>query len=130
MIFGGFMVLLLNSIMLWAQGYDPQFDAWGLLAVDIHWSSLQLCKGLHCVGLCGRGVFVYYQLRVWHDTRWTSTHDAGPRRSGDLGIIITMCPDFLYVGAHEVLRARGVGDVVGFHWQGPIGSVVAIVYRM
>ncbi|MBC7173302.1 MAG: (Fe-S)-binding protein, partial [Polyangiaceae bacterium] len=30
-IFIAFQVLLLNSIMLWFRGFDPNFDFWGLL---------------------------------------------------------------------------------------------------
>jgi len=131
MIFGGFMVLLLNSIMLWARGYDPQFDAWGLLAVDHPIGALySLAKEVFGALVCvGASVFVYYRVAKSGadsvDGRQRMT--LGLEGLVILGIIITMMlADFLYVGAHEVLRARGVGDVVGFHWQEPIGSVVAI----
>ena len=35
-IFIAFVVLLLNSIMLWGRGYHPEFDFWGLLSTH-HW---------------------------------------------------------------------------------------------
>ena len=31
-IFAAFLVLGLNSVLLWFRGYDPSFDFWGLLA--------------------------------------------------------------------------------------------------
>jgi len=131
MIFGGFMVLLLNSIMLWARGYDPGFDAWGLLATDHPIGALySLAKEVFAALVClGASIFVYYRVAKQGadsvDGRQRMT--LGLEGLVILGIIITMMlADFLYVGAHEVLRSRGLGEAVGFHWQEPFGSVIAL----
>ena len=124
LIFGGFQVLLLNSIVLWVRGYDPAFDFWGLLAHD---APLGMAYGFLkdtfvVLVLLGVSVFVYYRVV----TQGRSREGAGTQRMTlgweglvILGIIaVMMVADIAYWGAWKVLTARSAGtDLhIGAEW--------------
>lgn len=122
LIFSGFVVLLLRSIMLWGQGFDPDFGLW-VLGLDQPLGKLYgLVKDLFVVlVLLGALVFLYYRV-IRRLPRLTLN------REGllILGIIITMmAADVLYDGATLVRRARGDGGAeaaLRFHPWEPAGS--------
>lgn len=129
-IFGGFMVLLLNTLMLWARGYDASFDFWGLL--DPHTvigGSYSLLKELFAAGvLAGTCVFFYLRLaRKGRDSvEGRARMTLGVEGLIILGIIATMMlADFLYVGASLVRESRIFGEELTFQASEPIGSVFA-----
>lgn len=108
MIFGGFIVLLLNSVKLWGRGYDPNFDFWGVLAHD---APLGIGYGLIkdtfvLLVLLGSAVFIYY--RTIHKQRRMTL---GTEGLVILGIIVTMMiGDLLYYGAWFNLQWRLHGE--------------------
>ncbi len=112
LIFVGFLVLLLRSLMLWGRGFDPTFSLWVLgpkpvhlpLVGDVPLGALyEFLKDVTAsLVLVGALVFVYLRI-VKHETRMTL--------SGEglliLGIIITMMlADMVYDGASTVLWRR------------------------
>src|SRR5690606_1289050 len=63
-IFGAFLVLGLNSVLLWIRGYDATFDFWGILGRgtllgDGYNFAKEIFAALAFVGAC---VFFYYRL--------------------------------------------------------------------
>jgi Fe-S oxidoreductase len=122
LIFFGFQILLLNSIMLWGRGYDPSFDFFGLLALDNPVGALySFVKDVFTALVTGGAlVFVYYRL-IDKQKRMTL--------SGEglliLGIIITMMlADNLYNGARIALEHRGPGQgPVEFSLVEPVASI-------
>jgi Fe-S oxidoreductase len=124
MVFAGFMVLTINSVLLWGRGFDPGFDMFGLLAlsnpIGAGYSILKEVMALLTV--VGASVFVYYRT-VNVQKRMTL--------SGEglliLGIIITMMlADFLYVGSSLALVSAHTGAGVHYSLVEPVGSVVGM----
>ncbi|MEO7331190.1 MAG: (Fe-S)-binding protein, partial [Minicystis sp.] len=117
MIFVGFMVLLLRSVMLWGRGFDPTFSLWILGPEPVTLPVLGAVPFGHIyefikdlVGsmvIFGALVFLYYRV-VKHESRMTL--------SGEgiliLGIIVMMMlADMIYDGASLVLWHRYAGPV-------------------
>ncbi|HHH31912.1 MAG TPA: (Fe-S)-binding protein, partial [Polyangiaceae bacterium] len=125
-IFFGFQVLLLNSLMLWARGYDSDFDFWGLLSTQHLVGRLySLAKELAAGGAAlGASVFVYLRL-VTKPKRMSF----GLEGLLILFIIITMMlADFVYVGGHVAREAAASGTAPEWHWYEPLGSALAIAF--
>ncbi|HSO00502.1 MAG TPA: (Fe-S)-binding protein [Candidatus Nanopelagicales bacterium] len=153
LIFVGFLVLLLRSIMLWGRGFDPGFNLWILGPEPLHLPGgfelplghiYELTKDVVALlVIAGALVFIYYRA-VKKLPRMTL--------SGEglliLGIIITMMvSDILYDGASMVLYHRHAGpgmsesvativaphmevardpSAIGWHiWPSPAGSLAA-----
>lgn len=103
LIFLGFGVLLLRTIVLWGRGFDPGFNLWILgpaSPLGIVYGFLKDVFALLVIG--GTLVFVYYRV-IRPQRRMTL--------SGEglviLGIIVTMMlADLFYDGASLVLNAR------------------------
>ncbi|MFW6050789.1 MAG: (Fe-S)-binding protein [Myxococcota bacterium] len=120
-IFVGFMVLTINSLMLWIRGFDPTFDFWGVLGPESPLGmAYRFAKDTVIVlVLVGVAIFVYY--RVFKQGR--DTHIGKPRMTLGfeglliLGIIaVMMLADVLYYGAGNVLQSRAMGlDAPPFH---------------
>lgn len=130
-IFFGFLVLLLRSLILWGRGFDESFDFW-FFALDQPLGKIySLFKDVFAVlVLLGALVFVYYRMIARLPRMTLSTE----------GLIIIwiivvmMIADILYDGA---LRARD------FHWTfdavetaatrliwfEPAGSLLGVVLR-
>jgi ferredoxin len=124
LIFFGFLTLLLRSLVLWTRGYIPEFDAWGILALDAPLGILyNIAKDVFTVlVLIGAFTFVYYRI-VIKEKRMTL--------SGEglliLGIIITMmAADILYDGASIVMERAESGEPLAFNIVEPVGSIVAM----
>jgi Fe-S oxidoreductase len=125
-IFAAFNVLLLNSVLLWVRGYDPEFDAWGILDTHAPIGALySVAKELAAMGaIVGSLVFVYYRV-VKRLPRMT----LGAEGLFILWIIFSMMvADYVYVGADLVRDARAAGHAVHWHWAEPFGSALALVF--
>lgn len=111
LIFVGFLVLLLRTLILWGRGFDPTFDLWifGPEPVHVFGAAVplghiyELLKDLMGAAVVvGAMVFVYYRL-MKAEARMTL--------SGEglliLGIIVTMMvADMIYDGSAIVLAHR------------------------
>src|SRR3954452_7556663 len=80
LIFVGFMVLLLRSLMLWGRGFDPAFNMWILGPTPVHLPVIgdlplghiyEFIKDVTAsLVVFGALVFVYYRV-VKHEARMT-----------------------------------------------------------
>ncbi|MCP4250971.1 MAG: (Fe-S)-binding protein, partial [bacterium] len=127
MIFFGFLVLLLRSLILYARGFtdDPGFGYWIFDAATPLGNFYSLVKDVFvALVLIGTLVFFYYRLinkqkRMMH--------------SGEalliLGIIfVMMLADVLYDGANIEYVARNVAGATHHAWAEPLGSMVAPLF--
>ncbi len=124
LIFAGFLVLLLRSLLLWGRGYDVGFDFFGVLgAGTLLGDGYNLAKDIFaCLVVLGASVFVWLRVVV-RSPRMT----LGVEGLVILGIIITMMlADFLYDGAGQVLHARALHQEWAFHAFEPVGSLFAL----
>jgi len=127
LIFFGFLVLLINSLILFGRGYAPTFTFWGLFA---HGSWLgdvySLVKDVFIVlVVVGTLVFFYYRL-VARLKRMTLSAEGALIL---LIIFVMMLADVLYWGTDEVLAAHGDTASVAFSWTAPAGSLLAVAMR-
>jgi Fe-S oxidoreductase len=123
-IFFAFLVLGLNTNILWARGYDPNFDIFGLMARGtLIGDGYNFVKEIFAaLALLGVLVFFYYRVVV-RAKRMT----LGTEGLIILGIIGTMMiADFIYNGAWIALEALRAGAAVHFHPAEPIGSALAV----
>jgi Fe-S oxidoreductase len=126
-IFFGFLILGLNTTVLWARGYDANFDVFGLmgrgtLLGDGYSFTKEIFAALVVLGVL---VFVYYRV-VTRAQRMT----LGVEGLIILGIIGTMMiADFIYTGAWLALEARAAGTAPHFHLAEPIGSAVGLALQ-
>jgi Fe-S oxidoreductase len=139
-IFFGFLVLLLRSLILWGRGFDESFNFWIFGLDGILGQIYSLLKDVFAVlVLLAALVFVYYRMIARLPRMTLSTE----------GLIIIwiivvmMAADILYDGAAIALAAKGdtavrqlAGDVPEeavasevFHAWEPAGSVVAMVVQ-
>jgi Fe-S oxidoreductase len=116
MIFGGFMVVGLNSLMLIARGYDPHFDFWGWLALSHPiGAGYAAVKDLFVLlVIVGCALFVWFRVgrKGVSGDEGAQTHRMTLSGEGllILGIIGTMMvADVLYYSSHGVLEARATG---------------------
>ena len=134
-IFFGFMVLTLNSVLLWGRGYDSTFDFFGLLSTSglpgqLYSFAKEIFAALVVIGALG-----FYYLRVAKGGK-----DSGdPQEVKDktrmttgfepqliLFIIVTMMlADFLYVAATLAQDAQAHGQGVHLSWFEPVASPLA-----
>jgi len=126
-IFLGFGVLLLNTLILWGRGFYAPFNMFVFGAHQPLGMVYELLKDIFAVlVLVGASTFVY--LRKIKKTRRMTLSTEG---LVILGIIITMMiADILYNGAMMALSARwaelGCATTVG-EYQGLCGSVATII---
>lgn len=135
LIFVAFQVLLLNSIMLWGRGFNPDFDFWGLLSEGhIVGKLYSLVKELAAAGaVAGSVAFLYLRfIKRGVDSGDPRAVKNKPRMTLGfepnliLFIIITMMlADFLYVGASLVLESRANGEPLHAGWWEPFGGLTA-----
>lgn len=131
LIFSGFLVLLLRSLILWGRGYDESFNM-GLFGLDQTLGKVySLLKDIFVVlVILGTLVFVYFRVIKKLPRMTLSTEGLVI-----LGIILTMMvSDVLYDGAdiaRNASRASGAAEsaethaTVGFSIWEPAGSVLA-----
>ncbi|MFQ5411035.1 MAG: 4Fe-4S dicluster domain-containing protein, partial [Phycisphaerae bacterium] len=121
-IFIGFLVLLLRSLILFARGYSREFDAWGLFAHDtILGDGYSFLKDFFAIlVILATTVFIYYRVII-RLKRMTLSFEG----LLILLIIITMMfADLLYDGSSRVLA--GAGGEPAFAWSEPAGSIVSL----
>lgn len=126
-IFVAFQVLLINSVLLWARGFDPTFDAWGILATSHPIGQLYSFAKEIAAALAVLGAAYFVYLRVGPKPKRMSFGFEGLLI---LFIIITMMlADYLYVGGTLAREAHATGEsAVGWTWYEPIGSVVGMAF--
>lgn len=123
LIFTGFVVLLLRTLVLWGRGYSEGFDLW-ILGVD------QPIGRVYCflkdvfavLVIAGTLVFFYYRL-ILKPARLSKGFE------GILILLIIstmMLADIAYDGASIVRDARAQGSAATFHAVEPAGSVAAL----
>ena len=145
-IFAAFVVLLLNSLMLWGRGFAPTFDFWGLLSTEHGFGKLySFAKELAAfAAIVGSIVFLYFRWvkrgedsgdpkAVKDKPRMTLGHHADRYVFTEpiliLFIIITMmAADFVYVGASLALDAKASGAPIHAGWWEPFGGIFAHIF--
>ncbi len=125
-IFLGFGVLLLRSLILWGRGFDEGFNFWLFGPEQTLGKIYSLFKDVFAVlVILGAAVFLYFRL-VKRLGRLTLNFDG----LIILGIIVTMMvADILYDAASKVREARSleVNPSLRFHPWEPAGSTVQYV---
>jgi Fe-S oxidoreductase len=123
LIFWGFLVLLIRSLMLWGRGFDPDFDLWVLGLDTLPGKLYSVAKdGVALVVLLAAAVALFNRV-VLRPARMTQSFEAALI----LLIIITMMlGDILYDAAEISLRHLAVGTPVAFHKSEPAGSALAM----
>jgi Fe-S oxidoreductase len=130
MIFVGFGVLLLRTLILWGRGYSDTFSWWLFDSDDPLGKAYNLLKDIFAsLVVLGTLVFVYYRV-VKRLKRMSLTTEG----LIILGIILAMmCGDFVYDGAWLNLHPHGevVGEVAAPTYSGwePVGSSVAVMFH-
>ncbi len=111
LVFLGFAVLLLRTLMLWGRGFDPSFNLWVLgpepvLGLPLGAAYAFLKDVFALLVLLGVGVFFYFRL-IRREGRLTLSGEA----LLILGIICTMMiADLAYDGSILVLASRMSGE--------------------
>jgi Fe-S oxidoreductase len=133
LVFGGFLAVGLNSLQLWARGYDADFDFWGLLAHDapLGMAYVVVKDTFVVLTIVGVLVFVYYRVVLKgvdpKEGAHTKRMTLGFEGLLILGIIFTMMVmDLLYWGSWKVLETRAAGgdlSPLGIDWA---SSLVAV----
>ena len=109
LIFAGFMILLLRSIILWGRGFYPAFNLFilgpeGFFGLPLGHIYEFLKDSIASLVIVGALVFLYYRV-IKGEPRMTKSGEA----ILILGIIITMMlADMLYDGASMVLHHKGL----------------------
>lgn len=121
-IFTGFVVLLLRTLVLWGRGYSEDFNLWVLGTDQPLGKVYSVLKDIFAVlVIAGTLVFFYYRL-VAKPARLSKGFE------GILILIIIavmMLADITYDGANIVQHARSHGTAVAFQSVEPAGSVAA-----
>jgi Fe-S oxidoreductase len=117
LIFWGFLVLLLNTLVLWGRGFDPDFDLWILGADGRLGRAYRFVKDIvTAVVFCAAGLALLHRV-VLRPARLTASFEAALIL---LIIIVMMAADVVYWGWR--LQAEGV---TGFEWSEPFASLAA-----
>lgn len=127
LIFFGFLVLTLNSLILFSRGYVERFDFWGLFSHDNAFgATYAFIKDIFIVlVILGILVFFYYRL-VARLKRMTLSLEGALIL---LIILVMMVADAVYWGMDEVLLANAADETISFSWMTPAGSVFAVLLR-
>lgn len=122
LIFLGFLVLLLRTLMLWGRGFDEDFSFWVLGADQPLGRAYSLLKDVFVVlVILGTLVFVHYRV-VRRLPRMTLSAEG----LAILGIILVMMlADLLYDGAELLHAARSSGHALHLSGWEPAGSLAA-----
>jgi Fe-S oxidoreductase len=121
-IFGGFLVVQLNTMMLWARGYDASFDFFGVLATTNPFGQgYALLKDVFSIlVILGASTFVYFRV-INVQKRMT----LGLEGLIILGIIMAMMvADILYNGARLAREAKEAGLAPHLAWYEPASSLL------
>jgi len=118
LIFLGFSILLLRTLILWGRGFDPSFNLFilgpeGFLGLPLGHIYEFLKDTIATLVILGAVTFLYFRL-VKQEARMTKSGEA----ILILGIIITMMvADMLYDGAAMVLHHRAFPNCTGGNLQ-------------
>jgi Fe-S oxidoreductase len=128
LIFLGFAVLLLRSVMLWGRGFDPAFNLWvlgpeGVLGLPLGAAYGFLKDSFALLVLAGVAAFVYLRV-VRRERRMTLSGEA----LLILGIIATMMlADLTYDGASLVLASRFATECAGGSTNGVCETMAMLI---
>ncbi|MHC5109477.1 MAG: (Fe-S)-binding protein [Planctomycetota bacterium] len=123
LVFIGFAVLLLRTLMLWGRGFDESFDLWFLGTGNIVGQLYTLAKDAFVV-LVIIGALIFLHLRVVQKLpRLTHSTEALIIL---LIILVMMVADILYDGAVLAQAHAGNDHGVGFVWYEPAGSLAGM----
>lgn len=123
LIFSGFAVLLLRTLILWGRGYDESFSFWIFGSEQWLGQAYSFFKDVFAVlVILGTLVFVYYRVIKRLGRMSLSTEGLVI-----LGIILMMMfADIFYDGASLVQKARTASVVTPYLICEPAGSVAAL----
>jgi Fe-S oxidoreductase len=123
LIFVGFVVLLLRTLILWGRGYDEGFNLW-IFGVDQPLgAAYSFLKDFFAVLVfAGTMVFFHYRLVV-RSPRMTLSFEGLLIL---LIIAVMMLADILYDGASLARAANAHGGTVAFYAAEPAGSLLAM----
>jgi len=126
LIFFGFLVLLLRSLILWGRGFDASFDFWIFGTDQALGKIYSLLKDVFAVlVILGALVFVYYRV-IKRLGRMTLSTEA----LVILGIIVVMMlADIFYDGATIAKHAQAAATSLAFTWYEPAGSVAGMMVQ-
>lgn len=118
-IFWGFLILLVNTMILWGRGFNEQFDLW-ILGDNWLGHAYHGIKDVVTVVVLGAAGLALVNRVILKPERMTKSAEAGLIL---LIIIVMMMADLAYWGWQ--LSLEGVQT---FDWSEPFASVVAMVY--
>jgi Fe-S oxidoreductase len=119
LIFWGFLVLLLNTVILWGRGFDETFDLW-IFGDSWLGHAYHFVKDIFTVVVLLAALLALVNRVILRPARLTASFEAALIL---LIIAVMMAADLLYWGWQ--LRAAGV---TGFDWREPFASLVAGFY--
>jgi len=121
LIFSGFLVLLLRTLILWGRGFDEGFSFWVFGADQTLGRVYSFLKDVFAIlVILGTLVFVYYRVVKRLHRMTLSTEGLVIL----VIILVMMLADILYDGATTVQHA-GDRNAIAFHLAEPAGSLVA-----
>ncbi len=125
LIFAGFGVLLLRTLMLWGRGYDASFDFWFFGTDGTLGKVYSMLKDVFAVlVILGTLVFVYFRA-----VRRLPRMSLSTEGLVILGIILAMMfGDIAYDGA-KMAASTEHAQTVSFHWYEPAGSVAGMIFQ-
>ncbi len=116
LIFWGFLVLLVNTLILWGRGFDPEFDLW-ILGENPLGHFYHFVKDIVTVVVLAAAGLALLNRVVLKPERLTKSAEAGLIL---LIIIVMMVADLLYWGGERVRLGQ-----TGFDAAVPFASLVA-----
>jgi len=138
LIFAGFNVLLLNSVMLWGRGFVEDFTFFGALSTDhivgqTYSFVKEIFAALVMLGVLG---FVYIRgVKGGEDSGDPTAVKGKPRMSVGFepGLILfiifsMMLAEFVYGGGRLALEARATGTAIHFAWYEPFAFLFAKLF--
>ncbi len=126
-VFFGFIVLLLNSVMLWVRGYDADFTFWGVLGLDSPIGAVYAFLRDIFTMLVIVGVVVFFWNRVVLRLNRLTLNVEGLLI---LGIIfVMMVADFVYEGVEINAPVEAGGHGGEFQAAMPFASLTAVMLR-
>ncbi len=104
LVFTGFIVLTLRTLVLWGRGFDPSFTLFGLLSpTSVTGQIYEFAKDTVAM-LVVTGVAIFFYYRVIRPLKRITTHWEGTLILGIIGTM--MLADMMYDGAGLALAAR------------------------
>ena len=126
LIFSGFLVLLLRTLILWGRGFDEDFSLWILGGDQTLGKIYALLKDVFAVlVLLGAMVFIYYRM-IKRPARMTLSTE---------GLIIIwiiavmMVSDIFYDGASMVLKGRETAQAVHVVSEGETTAAAIVTFH-